>query len=120
MNTSPSSPAAGGARGLSSNLWVPLLFMLAGLAVWEAAVHATGVRPQVLPAPSQVARSGWAQREILGTHALATLQVTLIGFALSLVCAWIIAIAIDFSPTLKRGLTPVSYTHLTLPTNREV
>lgn len=127
MSTSPTKPAAsastsvavgggaGRARGLSSNIWVPLLFVLVGLAVWEVLVRVTGVRPQVLPAPSQVARSGWAQREILGTHALATLQVTLIGFALSLVCAWLIAIAIDFSPTLKRGLTPLLVASQTIP-----
>src|SRR5699024_5549096 len=76
------------------NSWVPAGFLAVLLTAWEAIVRLTAVRPQVLPAPTLVASSGWEHRNALGEHALATLNVTLCGFAVSLVCAWLIAIVI--------------------------
>lgn len=99
----------------AADLWVPAAFVAAALILWEVLVRATAVRPQVLPAPSQVARAGWEQREVIGGHAWATLQVTLAGFALSLICAWALAVAADFSPMLKRGLTPLLVASQTIP-----
>ena len=93
----------------------PVVFLAVLLAVWEAAVWLTGVRPQILPAPSRVLTAGWEQREVIAGHAASTLGVTLAGFALSMVCAWIIAIAVDFSPTLKRGLIPLLVASQTIP-----
>lgn len=95
--------------------WTSFAFLAGGLALWEAAARLSGIRPQVLPAPSRVVTSGWEQREALATHTLATLSVTFAGFALSLVCAWLIAIAIDFSPTLKRGMIPLLVASQTIP-----
>ena len=93
----------------------PVVFLAALIAVWETAVRLTGVRPQILPAPSRVVTAGWEQREVIAGHAASTLGVTLAGFALSMVCAWIIAVAVDFSPTLKRGLIPLLVASQTIP-----
>src|SRR5690625_1322577 len=87
------------------NIWVPIGFLAVLLAVWEIVVRLTAVRPQVLPAPSLVATSGWEHRNALGAHALATLNVTLLGFVVSLACAWLIAIVIDFSPLMISSRT---------------
>lgn len=98
-----------------ANLWVPLAFLAALIVVWEAAVHLSDVRPQVLPPPSLVAESGWAHRSSILAHARATLGVTAVGFGVSLVCAWVIAIAIDFSPLMRRGLIPLLVASQTVP-----
>mgnify|MGYP007044657476 CR=1 FL=1 len=37
----------------------PVVFLAALIAVWETAVRLTGVRPQILPAPSRVVTAGW-------------------------------------------------------------
>src|SRR5699024_4049396 len=97
------------------NIWVPAGFLAVLLTAWEAIVRLTAVRPQVLPAPTLVASSGWEHRNALGEHALATLNVTLCGFAVSLVCAWLIAIVIDFSPLMRRGLLPLLISSQTIP-----
>ena len=60
------------------------------VAVWEILAQTGYVTPQVLPAPSKVVRTAWR---------LATTGSLLNDLGTSL---------------------PVSYTHLTLPTNREV
>lgn len=97
------------------HLLPPLVFVTAAIAVWEIAVRMTEVRPQVLPAPSRVAEAGWGQREIILDHALSTLAVTAAGFGLSLVVAWAIAVAADFSPTLRRGVMPLLVASQTIP-----
>lgn len=98
-----------------THLWVPLAFLTALIGVWETTVRLTGVRSQVLPAPSLVAVSGWEQRAAILDHALATLGVTAVGFGASLVSAWAIAIAIDFSPLMRRGLIPLLVASQTVP-----
>lgn len=100
---------------VGANLWVPAVFLIALIAVWETAVHLTGVRPQVLPAPSRVAWAGWTERATIAEHALATLGVTAVGFSVSLVCAWAIAIAIDFSPLMRRAMIPLLVASQTVP-----
>ena len=67
------------------------------VAVWQIYVMVSGIRPQVLPSPGRVLTQGWEHRDALMTNAVATLQVTLAGFAVSLVLAWLLAIAVDFS-----------------------
>lgn len=95
----------------ATSIW----FLLGFLALWEAVVRVTGIRPQVLPAPSRILTAGWEQRSALLTHSLSTLSVTFAGFALSMACAWALAILIDFSPTLKRGLIPLLVASQTIP-----
>lgn len=102
-------------RGWWQAVAVPLGFLGALVVVWEVAVRVSGVRPQVLPAPSLVAASGWDHREAIAGHAVATLGVTAVGFAVSLVCAWALAIAVDFSPLLRRAALPLMVASQTIP-----
>lgn len=92
-----------------------LLLVLALLVAWQIAVTVTGVRPQVLPSPVRVVEQGWAFREVLWANTVPTLQVTAIGFGTSLVVAAAIAVAVDFSPWLRRALTPLLVASQTLP-----
>jgi ABC-type nitrate/sulfonate/bicarbonate transport system permease component len=102
-------------RKLWAAILPPILIILFVIIVWEVAVGVTGLRPQVLPAPSRVVAQGWEQLPVILKHASATLQVTLIGFAFSLVIAWILAVAIDFWEWLRRGLLPLLIASQTIP-----
>ncbi|AFR50445.1 ABC transporter permease [Gordonia sp. KTR9] len=94
----------------------PAIVTVAALvAVWQIYVELSGIRPQLLPSPSRVAEQGWAHRSEIGVHAAATLQVTLIGFGVSLVLAWVLAIIVDFSPVLRRAFVPLFVASQTLP-----
>ncbi|MGW0323878.1 ABC transporter permease [Nocardia sp. NPDC003183] len=95
---------------------VPSIVTVAVLvAVWQIYVITSGVRPQVLPSPVRVVEQGWAHRDAIATHAAATLQVTLIGFAVSLSAAWVLAVIVDFSPWLRRALVPLFVASQTVP-----
>lgn len=89
--------------------------VLALVALWQLYVTGSGIRPQVLPSPARVLGQGWAHRADLATHTWSTLQVTIVGFAVSLVVAWTLAIVVDFSPWLRRALVPLFVVSQTLP-----
>lgn len=95
---------------------VPSIVTVAVLvAVWQIYVSTSDVRPQVLPSPLRVIEQGWARRDEIATHAAATLQVTLVGFAVSLSAAWLLAVIVDFSPWLRRALVPLFVASQTVP-----
>ncbi|NLG61794.1 MAG: ABC transporter permease [Candidatus Cloacimonetes bacterium] len=85
------------------------------VATWQLYVMVSGIRPQVLPSPTRVLQQGWAHRIAIDEHAAATLQVTLVGFVVSLTVAWLLAVAVDFSPFLRRAFVPLFVASQTLP-----
>jgi ABC-type nitrate/sulfonate/bicarbonate transport system permease component len=95
---------------------LPALVLVAvGVGAWQWYVTAAGVRPQVLPSPLRVVTEGWSHRAELWANTLPTLEVTVIGFAVSLAVGWALAVAVDFSPWLRRALTPLLVASQTLP-----
>ncbi|MCE0766807.1 ABC transporter permease [Pseudonocardia kujensis] len=112
------APAPRTARGRTSLLGrvaPPVLVVLLLLVVWQGAVTALDVRPQVLPSPLRVLEQGWAFRAVLWANTLPTLQVTAVGFAVSLAVGWVLAVGVDFSPWLRRALVPLLVASQTLP-----
>ncbi|GAA3586733.1 ABC transporter permease [Klugiella xanthotipulae] len=85
------------------------------LVGWELYVRISGVRPQILPAPSRVFAQGIAHSSDLWRHASATLQVTLIGCSLTLIVSWLIATAVDFIPWFRLSVTPFLVASQTIP-----
>ncbi|NMN98847.1 ABC transporter permease [Antrihabitans stalactiti] len=85
------------------------------VGAWQAYVSVSHIKPQILPSPWRVATQGWSHRDVIGTNAVATLQVTLVGFAFSLIVAWTLAVAVDFSGWLRRALLPMFVTSQTIP-----
>ncbi|MDA0301685.1 MAG: ABC transporter permease [Chloroflexi bacterium] len=92
-----------------------LLLAAVILLVWETYVRASGVRPQVLPAPSRVAEQGWAFRELIWSHTLPTLAEAAIGFSLAIVAGTAAATAIDFSSAVRRALYPALVASQAIP-----
>lgn len=91
------------------------MLILSGLAAWQWLVVWNNVRPEVLPSPLRVITQGWAYREQLWINTVPTVQVTFVGFAVSLALGWSLAVAVDFSPWLRRALTPLLVASQTLP-----
>lgn len=108
-------PGPSGTRRLLRTVGPALLVVLLLLVGWQVAVQLSGVRPQILPSPLRVAEQGWLNRDDLARHGLSTLGVTLIGFAVSLVVSWVVAMTVDFVPWLRRALVPLLVGSQTLP-----
>ena len=93
-------------------LLLPFAVLLAG---WEGYCALTGVSPLVLPPPSGVVRALVQNRAEIGGHALSTLSVAALGFALSVGFAVLTSVALHFAPGAGRGLIPLFVVSQTVP-----
>ena len=96
-------------------LWPPTLLVVVMLLGWQAIAEWAVRNPQSLPTPGAVLSAGWQWRAVLWQNTTTTLWETLGGFALSLVVAWLLATAMDFSALVRRSIYPMLVVSQTLP-----
>ena len=91
------------------NVSIPALFGIALLVIWEGAVRGFNVPSVLLPPPSAIGARLMASipNPIWPDFQQTFLKSVLIGYAIGCSAAFIVAVAIDRSPFLKRGLLPV-------------
>ncbi|MFK0208670.1 ABC transporter permease [Agrobacterium sp. NPDC090283] len=91
-----------------SRIAVPLLFGLALLVLWEGVVRGFSVPPILLPAPSAILARLLGSLPILWADFRQTfLKSVLTGYVLGCGLGFLVAILIDRSPFLQRGLLPI-------------
>jgi len=89
-------------------LLVPLVFGAAILVAWEAGTRGGNVPLVILPSPSAIWARITANTGMLWADFQQTfLKAVLAGYVIGNVAGLLIAIAIDRSPFLKRGLMPI-------------
>lgn len=87
---------------------VPVLFGVTLLVVWEGITRGFNVPTVLLPPPSMIGARIAASTSILWADFQQTfLKAVLIGYALGCGSGFIVAILIDRSPFLQRGLLPL-------------
>ena len=95
---------------------VPALFGVTVLVVWEFLVRGLQVSPVILPPPSMIAAKIAGSLPILWEDAVQTvLKGALTGFVIGAAAALVVAVLIDRSPFLTRGLLPVGNFVAALP-----
>jgi ABC-type nitrate/sulfonate/bicarbonate transport system permease component len=93
----------------------PLAIVAVLIAIWQLYANLSGIGDDVLPPPSRVLSVSWENRGDLWSNTLPTLRATLLGFALSLVVGFVLAVVIDSWQVARRALMPVLITTQTLP-----
>lgn len=93
----------------------PTLLVISLLLLWEGLVWYFAIPDWLLPPPSRIVRTLFASLPVLTGHTLATLTVTIPGFALALVAGFNLGIALDASPVLRRAIYPLLVTSQTVP-----
>jgi NitT/TauT family transport system permease protein len=107
---------AGRVRGRVGQMAVPALFGVTVLVVWEFMVRGLEVSPVILPTPSMIWAKIAGSLPILWEDAVQTvLKGALTGFVIGAVAALVVAVLIDRSPFLTRGLLPVGNFVAALP-----
>lgn len=100
----------------SGRLLVPALFGVTILVLWEGLVRGLGVPGVILPPPSAIATTFGANLDVLWADLIQTfVKGALSGFAIGVVAAILVVIAIDRSPFLQHGLLPVGNFVAALP-----
>ena len=95
---------------------VPLIFGAGVLILWEGLVRGLGVSPVILPPPSAIAARFVVSGDILwGDFVQTFVKGALSGWLIGCAAALAVAVLIDRSPFLQRGLLPVGNFVAALP-----
>ena len=92
---------------LANRTVAPILFTIAGIAVWEFACRALGIDRFILPAPTAIAAATVKFWPALVANSFVTLWTTLAGFAIAVGFGLALGIAVGWSRALYNGLYPV-------------
>ncbi|HEY5207280.1 MAG TPA: ABC transporter permease [Roseiarcus sp.] len=93
----------------------PLVFGLVVLAIWEAGVRLFHVPVIILPPPSAIALRFAASIPTLAADFRQTIRGVLAGYVIGSLAGFMIAILIDRSQFLQRGLMPIGNLVSALP-----
>ena len=98
------------------NIVIPVLFGVWLLLLWELLTQGFNVPQVLLPAPSLIAERFVSSPHILWADFQQTfLKAVLIGYAIGCGAGFVVAILIDRSPFLQRGLLPIGNLVSALP-----
>lgn len=92
-----------------------LLILLAAAGGWEAYARLSGVDPFVLPPPSAVATALVDDRALLWSNFIVTAGEIVVGIAAAGALGLATALALHFSPAVRRGVYPLVVASQTVP-----
>ncbi len=114
LNVALAGSALAGRRAV--RLAIPALFGATLMVLWEGAVRGLKVSPVILPPPSAIGARIAADLPLLWTDFVQTIvKGALPGYAIGCGAAVLVAVLIDRSPFLQRGLLPVGNFVAALP-----
>jgi NitT/TauT family transport system permease protein/putative hydroxymethylpyrimidine transport system permease protein len=88
--------------------WPAALLLAALIGIWELYVDLHGdTFSLILPAPHQVAKALFIDRGLLWSNFLVTAKEVLLGIVVATVVGFVLAVAIHFSPTVRRAVYPL-------------
>ena len=100
-----------------TRILVPVIFGLAVLILWECVVRGLSISQIILPAPTAIAARFGSSADVLWSDFTQTVvKGALSGYFIGAAAAFAIAIAVDRSPFLQRGLLPIGNLVAALPT----
>jgi ABC-type nitrate/sulfonate/bicarbonate transport system permease component len=87
---------------------VPILAGMVGLIVaWQLYCDVSGVSPLLLPSPIRIASALVDARDEATQHASTTFAEALVGFAIAVGAACVVAVAMDRVAALRRSVYPI-------------
>lgn len=96
------------ARIAGGGVLVPLVFGVTLLLIWEVAVRGLGIPQVLLPAPSQIgARIAASGPTLWADFQQTFLKAVLAGYLMGCLSGFVVAILVDRSLFLRRGLLPI-------------
>ena len=101
--------------GIFFGLLIPAIFGLTLLFLWEVLTRGLGVPPILLPPPSQIGFRIENSLPILAADFQQTFKAVLFGYVVGCATGFAIAIVVDRSPFMRKGLMPIGNLVAALP-----
>jgi len=95
--------------------WLPIIPIIIILLLWHFLCSSGIVPPYMLPTLFQVAAVFISDFNLLMRHLLFTLMEAMIGLALAVITAFILAVIMDANRLLKQSITPILLLTQTMP-----
>ena len=93
-----------------------IIFGVTLVLMWELIVRGSGISPVILPPPSMIIKAFASSTDVLRADFFQTfVKGVLTGYAMGCGAAFLVALAIDRSDFLKRGLLPIGNFVAALP-----
>jgi NitT/TauT family transport system permease protein len=96
----------GGIARWLARSWLAILFFVLFFGFWETSITLFEVPPYILNRPSEIVTRGWADIDRLIYYTYVTGLETIIGYAIAIVVAVPLGLAIAFSSFLRRTIYP--------------
>jgi ABC-type nitrate/sulfonate/bicarbonate transport system permease component len=93
----------------------PAFVLALCVAGWDIATRAFSVSSGVLPSPGLVVQSTWDDRASLWPAIETTTREAVLGILVAIVVAFVLAVAIDWEPVVRRAVFPLMVFSQTLP-----
>jgi len=98
-----------------ADLGAPLLFIALLLVLWELFVRLGEIPEWILPGPLQILKTFAETLTLMLKHARVTMIECLVGFGISIILAFVIALLMDELPVVRKALYPLLVTSQTVP-----
>jgi putative hydroxymethylpyrimidine transport system permease protein len=92
-----------------------LLLFLALIGAWQAYTAISGIDSFILPSPADVGTALWDDRSLLWSNFVVTAEEMLLGIALAVAVALILAFAMHFAKPVRRATYPLLIGSQTIP-----
>lgn len=100
---------------------LPIALFVALIGLWQLLAEvgvlsgALGIDRLLVPAPNEIGKALWVNRSLLAENSWVTLREVGLGFLVALITGLGFAVALHFSPLLRRALYPLLVATQTVP-----
>src|SRR3984893_6564838 len=102
-------------RRLLATAWPPPLVLAGAIGVWDLLANVTSLGALSLPGPWRVLQGTWNDRGNLGPAMGRTSKEAVLGVAVAVLAAFVLAVAVDWSRGVRRGIYPLIVASQTIP-----
>lgn len=94
----------------------PLVTLILIIVFWQGIVVLNKVPNYILPSPVKIVSAAIKDFDLISEHAKVTLYESFVGFALSIIFSFILAVIMDSFETIKKCIYPLLVISQTIPT----
>lgn len=99
-----------------ANKYASAITMIILLIIWQTAGYMSLLPKYIIPTPIEIVRATIKNHQLLIFHSKITLIEAIIGLALGIIIAWLLALIMDSIPVFNKAIYPLLVLTQTIPT----